>query len=189
MPKTPQFAGRSLTAWIIFGAIFAVGVAADLLSKSVVFNWLRDVEPETGSRAIIGGVMRFTLRTNPGGAFGLNLMPPFMVVIATVLATAFVLYFFATSPRRAHFTHTALAMILAGALGNLYDRLFSDEWVPGVGQRVRQVRDFIDFGEFYYPWVFNVADILLVVGVGILLLASLFTWRQQRHATPKGEAR
>ncbi len=184
MPPSHPSAGKSVTAWIVFLLVLAGGLAGDLASKYAVFNWVRAVAPETGSRVIIPGVVRFTLRTNPGGAFGFSLLPPYLVVAATALATAFVLYFFITSHGRAYLIHVALGMILAGAVGNLYDRLFSAELVPGVGEQVRQVRDFIDFGKIY-PWVFNVADILLVVGVAMLIFSSFLTWRRQRAAAKK----
>ena len=65
--------------------------------------------------------------------------------------------------------HAALAFILAGALGNLYDRLFGAVSIPGFEPIRYQVRDFIDCSELYYRWVFNVADMLLVIGVAMLI--------------------
>ncbi len=56
----------------------------------------------------------------------------------------------------------ATAMILAGALGNLADRI-----------RFRAVVDFLDFHVFGWHWyTFNVADSAIVLGVGLLLLDS-----------------
>ena len=69
-----------------------------------------------------------------------------------------------------------MALILAGALGNLYDRLLSRVALPGFPPIEREVRDFIDcsriplpFG-FRYKWIFNVADVWLVLGVIVLML-------------------
>lgn len=171
-------AARSAKAWILFALVFAAGLALDLWSKSAVFGWLLDEQPQSASREIIPGVLRFTLSTNPGIVFGLRLAP-IMVIAASVLAVAVVVYFFATSPRGSTALHVALGMILAGALGNLHDRLFSDVDLPGREAAHRQVRDFIDFGQVHYPWIFNIADVLLVVGVGLLVLSSYIYWQKQ----------
>ena len=76
--------------------------------------------------------------------------------------------------------HVALAFVLAGALGNLYDRLWSQVRLPGDGVIKYEVRDFIDCSGLYYPWVFNVADVLLVVGVAMLLLHSFLAERKAK---------
>jgi len=174
-------AARSVRAWVIFAVVTAAGLAADLVSKALVFDWLSRTAPETGWRWIIPGVLRFNRMTNTGVVFGFDRIPDAMVIGLTILAVGVVVYFFAVSPRRARWMHAALAMILAGALGNLFDRL-----------TVGKVRDFIDFGPcrvgpLHYPWVFNVADVLLVVGVAILMVLSLVEWRRERAAARAGD--
>ena len=97
--------------------------------------------------------------------------------------------FFATSPATARWTHVALAMILAGAVGNFYDRMLAKVFVPGIDQPITgQVRDFLDFSEIGYPYVFNVADVLLVVGVTMLVLYWYVTGRRDRKAQRAGQA-
>lgn len=169
-------AARSGRAWVIFALLAATGLAADLISKAVVFAWLERTAPGTGVRVILPGVLRFHRSMNPGVVFGVDWIPDLVVIGVTILALGVVIYCFAVSPRRAPWMHAALAMILGGASGNLVDRL-----------TVGQVRDFIDFspwrvGPFNYPWIFNVADVLLVVGVGILMILSLMEWRRERRA-------
>ncbi|MDY6911123.1 MAG: signal peptidase II [Chloroflexota bacterium] len=112
--------------------------------------------------------------------FGLP-MPRRIVGITTLLAVVLVFYFFATSDRSARTVHVALALILAGAVGNLYDRLFGSVTLPGVAPIRYQVRDFIDCSGLYYPWVFNVADALLVVGVAML---AVYWWLTARSHLP-----
>ena len=176
---THQSAGKSCRAWLIFVILFVLALAGDLWSKAAVFDWVLETEPQTASREILPGVMRFTLSTNPGIVFGFNKLPAAVVVAMSMVAVLVVLYFFATSDRKARFSHAGLAMILAGALGNLYDRLFSEVQLPGRELSVHHVRDFIDLSQAYYPWIFNIADVFLVVGVAILLLASLAQWRRE----------
>jgi len=67
-------------------------------------------------------------------------------------------------------------MILSGAIGNLWDRIFH-----------HHVRDFIDVHlGFGYHWpTFNIADALICVGVGMILYETLFTKRQGGVLTQK----
>lgn len=188
---------RSPAAIALFLTLTAAGLATDLLSKHYVFRSFLDDpvlpgkvrEFRTGFRMVRGheataadvlpGLRRrvcpgvqFTLSTNPGVVFGLR-MPRWAVVLASLGAMVFVGLYFATSDSRDHWTHLALALVLAGALGNLYDRIFTEIVVPGFAPIRYEVRDFIDCSELYYKWVFNVADILLVIGVAILVLQRL----------------
>ncbi len=178
----------------MFVIVMVASLAGDLLSKHWVFRSIlsdsqtvqivnRVLDESVGTSPSTRGVLlripsrgalpgvKFTLSTNPGVVFGLP-MPRWAVAIATGLTIVLVCFFFATSDSRAWSMHTALALVLAGALGNLYDRLFSEVALPlGNLEPIRyEVRDFIDCGDLYYPWIFNVADILLVVGAGILVI-------------------
>ena len=73
--------------------------------------------------------------------------------------------------------------ILAGAMGNFYDRMIAAVRIPNLPEPITlQVRDFLDFSEVHvlglnYPYIFNIADVWLVIGVGILLLHWLFAGR------------
>ncbi len=161
---------RSRRCLVAFGAVTAAGLAADLLSKHFVFAALGG--QANPSLEIIPGLLRFRLSTNPGIVFGLP-VPGWMVLIASVAAVAAVVYIFATSPRRSGWLHAGLALVLGGSLGNTYDRLFARVRLPHQAmERVGEVRDFIDVYPIRYP-IFNVADILLVVGVGLILLHML----------------
>lgn len=123
--------------------------------------------------------VRLTLRTNPGIVFGSEMLPRPLVNVATVLTILLVGFFFATSPRTAWTMHVGLAFIVGGAVGNLYDRLFAQVALPGLDPIVGQVRDFIDFSQMGYPWVFNIADVLLVVGVGMIMLEWILESRKR----------
>lgn len=61
----------------------------------------------------------------------------------------------------------ALGLVVGGAVGNLIDRV-----------RFGAVVDFLDFGGLYFPWVFNVADSGITVGVALLLLDTLVGHRK-----------
>lgn len=176
----------------LFVVIMLAGVAGDLLSKHYVFaallsdpslpqriNGLRTRQDQpTPPQQILAELhlyrqiapgLRFTLSTNPGVVFGTPMSWP-LVSVATILTLVVVSVFFAVSPPRAHWTHTALALIAAGALGNLYDRLLAQVTLAGMEPIRHQVRDFIDCSQIGYKWIFNVADVYLVVGVAMLVL-------------------
>ena len=216
--KTAQIqlhASSNPTAIILFAILCLGSLAGDLLSKHYTFkSMLADdqlpqrvenlrrmykdrslAEPTARQmlhlleiqRDIMPGV-KFSLSTNPGVVFGLP-MPRLLVAGITVFTIGLVIYFFATAPSRAYWTHSALAMILGGAAGNLYDRIFSKVVLPGLAESPisYHVRDFIDcsgiplpFG-FRYVWIFNLADVFLVVGVSILVVCWLFGSRRQKR--------
>jgi signal peptidase II len=128
------------------------------------------------SRQVIPGV-RFTLSMNAGVVFGTP-MPRPLITAATVVTVAVVMAFFAASPARARWTHTALALVAAGALGNLYDRLFAQVPLPGLEPIRHQVRDFIDCSQIGYKWIFNLADAYLVIGAAMLIFHWLLEGRR-----------
>ena len=187
----------------------AFGLALDLWSKDWAFREFRPNE----SRVIIKNLCSFQLSLNPGALFGLGEGAAPVFVGASVLALLFVLYLFAQSPASRWSMHVALGLVLAGAIGNLYDRTTQHAYVyySQQGRRIGTlvsstdatitvgdfptganaitrprpvdeysgvqpvVRDFIKIeakiGAFeLWPWIFNIADALLVVGVGVLLI-------------------
>lgn len=205
---------HSRWAVIVFLLTAVAGLAGDLVSKEYVFDALlgeradlaEDVRAEAqrlsdhlgrppASREVLRHLnvhrplalgVELTLSTNPGVVFGMP-MQRAAVVVATLVTVAIVGVFFATSPARRRWMHVALGLVLAGALGNLYDRLFATVTLPGIEPIRRQVRDFIDFSAWHYPWVFNIADALLVVGVAIIILHGLVDWRRAADARPKAK--
>ncbi len=196
---------------LVFLLVVLAAAGVDLWTKQAVFAWLKadpTLDPtaeqirsrfgpdmdsdemlarlhlrEKLTRKIFPG-LRFTLKLNPGVAFGMP-MPRWAVATATCVTILIVLIIFLTSPVRMWGLHLALAMILAGALGNLYDRLFACVEIPSAETICYHVRDFVDFsdleiaGKAVYPWVFNVADVYLVVGVGVLMLHWLANARRE----------
>jgi signal peptidase II len=91
------------------------------------------------------------------------------------LATAFVLYYFWRTPRENDRLLGACALLLAGIVGNLTDRV-----------RLGYVIDFIDvqFGNWHYP-TFNVADSAICIGAGLLMLDLFFARKSENAAAEK----
>jgi signal peptidase II len=143
----------------------AMIVAIDQLTKALVVSHLR----EGGSRRVIGGVLSWTYQRNPGSAFGLfQHIPVLFTILAAVIAVVIVVRARRVHDRLAAF---ALGLVLGGAVGNLVDRIARP---PGVFRG--RVIDFIDF--HWWP-VFNVADSAVVIGAVLLLIAS---FRSDRRA-------
>ena len=122
------------------------------------------------SVSIIDGHFALTYVQNRGAAFGIfaDFGRLFFLTISLV-AIAFILYFFWKIRPEQRIMSVALSLIFGGAVGNLYDRAFRGFVV-----------DFIEF-TFYggYQWpTFNVADIAICVGVGILVLELLSQKRE-----------
>jgi len=147
---------KSIGAVATFLIVAAAGLAADLASKNAVFAALAEA-PKRSSDPIIPGILRFTLSENEGIAFGFPVPAP-VVLAATALAIAVVIVLFAASTRADRTLHVGLGMLMGGSIGNACDRIATG-----------RVRDFINVYIIRYP-VFNIADVLLVVGVGLILL-------------------
>jgi len=150
---------------LVFWPVWFLGLALDLWSKRAVFAWLEH-EPEQSVR-ILGGFLSFRLALNDGAAFGIFNGKYSLLVAVALLALIVILGVFLFGGARQRIVQAALGLFAAGVSGNLWDRLFNEG----------QVRDFIDV--VYWPgrhWhTFNVADSLLVVAVGLLILATLLT--------------
>jgi len=156
--------------------ISGVVLAADRLSK----RWVEAHIPLGGAIPVIPRVLRITHWTNEGAAFSLFAdsasphLVHWMLVSFNALAATAVLIGLVRLGNRFTLTTVALALILAGALGNFHDRLLDGSVV-----------DFIEVHIFNYHWPdFNLADSSIVTGACLLLLDSLL---QKKEETPKAE--
>ena len=147
-------------AWIAYAKAVAV-IALDQISKAWVLGPL-DL-PSRGQIPILPPVLNFTLVHNSGVSFHLLAggdlsrwgLTAFSLVVAAVLG------WWARSAERL-LQAAGIGLIMGGAVGNALDRI-----------RLGHVTDFIDVSGLHFPWVFNVADAAISVGVGLLLLESL----------------
>ncbi len=177
--------GRAVT---LFFVVFIAALVADLSLKTwafaelgpepvdipAVLDGIEPLPPDTVT--IVPGVLSLRLTLNTGAVFGMWSGYRSMFIITTAVAIAVVAFFFCTSRERQWVVHTALALVLAGAIGNLYDRwqyhavrdmlwLFPDVELPLGLSWPGGVRD-------VYPWIFNIADVALLVGIIALLIRS-----------------
>jgi signal peptidase II len=101
---------------------------------------------------------------NTGAAFGIASGQRYFLTAISVVALIVILGIFLFGGIKQRLIHIALGLFTAGVCGNLWDRIFN-------GGRVR---DFIDVYYSQYHWpAFNVADSMLCIAVGLLIISSL----------------
>lgn len=154
----------------------------NLLNKSQIRNWLLIVililivdqitkcliitNFAIGQKYNLFPGINFSLAFNEGAAFGLlddaGGWQRWLFVGIAVVVSAVIYLWSIKLPNNRILERVALACILGGALGNLYDRI-----------RYGYVIDFIDFYIGTWHWyTFNIADIAICVGAGLLILSS-----------------
>ena len=146
--------------------VSAIMVFADQISKTVVRNTMSLYE----SIPVIPEFFHLTYVTNDGMAFGINF--PFGIYVfsaISIIFTGFLFWYLWSIKDDEIVVRTGVALILAGAIGNLIDRILLGEVV-----------DFLDFmiGDFHW-YVFNVADSCVTVGLGFVLYDSLILNRKK----------
>lgn len=139
---------------------------------------------------VVPGVLTIKLVLNTGAVFGIGQGKTWVFLIVTLIALGVIGWTFATHPPGFWLLHLSLMLILAGALGNAYDRLmhgavrdmlnlfpdanlpFGWNW-PGGG------------GRSLYPWVFNLADVYLVVGIALMMLRTMIVGSTKQEPSPE----
>ena len=152
--------------WVLFLTL-ALVLAADQITKYVISTNLR-----LGESWPREGIVRLTYGTNSGSVFGLFPNQTLLLILASVVAVGFLVYFYRTHAFPSPIARLAIGLLLGGALGNLIDRL-----------RAGTVVDFIDVG--WWP-IFNLADSSIVVGI-VLLVSTMVLIESGRSLRPYGE--
>jgi signal peptidase II len=168
--------------YLLFTLIAALGFAVDLLTKAWVFSW-----PELYDFNAVHWIwpthVGIQLSWNEGALFGLGQGNVWLfAALSVAAAVAIPAWLFGGGGARDLLLTIALGGIMAGILGNLYDRLgLADNLWPGriveVNQPVHAVRDWI-LWQWNDRWRwpnFNVADSLLVISAAMLI------WHAQRR--------
>ncbi|MDP6478864.1 MAG: signal peptidase II [Phycisphaerales bacterium] len=191
--RPPRPARTSLAAWLLLIIVAGGGLAIDIGSKRWAFAKVaghpiqidRDrattdagynpIPAHEGMNAMPGDLLDFRLVLNSGAVFGIGAHQRWFFVGFSVIAVGVAVWIFGwRTDARSRLLHVGIALILAGALGNLWDRLIFG-----------RVRDFLymlpgwelPFGLAWpggnsevWPWIFNGADVMLLVGMAIVLV-------------------
>lgn len=150
----------------IFWSVLSVVAVADVVTK----RWAERALVLHSPEEVVGHWLRWTLTYNTGAAMNLSVGSASRVVFSSIaiVMLGYLFYLYRQSHPRDKATPLALALIAAGAFGNLVDRV----------RHTKGVVDFIDVGTADWRfWTFNVAD--MGVTVGAVLLAILM-WRDER---------
>ena len=188
---------------MLFLIVLAMGVFADLFTKWLAFehpptklftSMVRDnvrgrwdlIGTESREVHVIPRLLHFHATTNEGAVFGLGQGQRVLFVIVSVAAIAFLIALVRRATSR--FEVVLYGCLLAGVLGNMYDRVryayvrdmilaFPDIRWPGTWT----LGSYPGTDRLIFPYIFNVADCLLVCGVGILLIRSFWPDKKQRR--------
>lgn len=150
--------------------IILLAVAADQISKHIVESNMQEWE----SIPVIGNIFKLTYINNEGASFGILQGARIFFLIATgVTLVVLLAYMIQARKKQGLWLRVCLSLITAGAAGNFIDRIFNDG----------KVRDFFDFGGIGFPFIFNVADMCLVVGSIMLGIYILFIHKEKDGKT------
>ena len=140
--------------------IFCLGLF--LIDRFTKIYMLENLQP-VGEKPVIDGFLQFSFIENRGAAFGILQGRIWFFIILTVVIGAVIIYFIRKLIIKSKYPEIifSLILILAGAVGNLYDRI-AYGFVVDFFELM-----FVDFA------VFNVADIFVVCGAVILVLLLL----------------
>ncbi len=171
--------GVPLNRWVTFWSIALVGCAIDLWTKHFMFSWLG--MPGGKTYWIIDGIFGWQTSLNQGALFGMGQGMAIWFAALSVLAGVGINYWlFVARAALDRWLTVALGCIMAGVLGNLYDRL--GMWNPP-GIELNAVRDWILFEFRGHVWPnFNLADTFLVCGAIMLCWHALQMEMAQRSA-------
>lgn len=179
--KLSSMASFPRSRYVLFALPAVLGCAADLITKAWVFSL-----PELRAGEILWlwtGHVGIQLSRNWGALFGIGQgMVWLFAALSTAAAIAIPVWLFRFGAARDAWLTGALGCVMAGVLGNLFDRLgLSGERWNGPGheaeQAVHAVRDWILWqanADWRWP-NFNIADSLLVIGAGLLFVHAIRT--------------
>lgn len=144
------------------GLIIILGLIIDRVTKL----WAMGDNVKAGID-VIEGFFTFEYLENRGAAFGIFQNKLFFLTIFTIIIVTGIIIFIIKKKPKHLVLRTSLALIISGALGNLYDRVV-----------YKFVVDFIQvhYKDIYYFPTFNVADMLVVVGTFLLAICIIKEW-------------
>lgn len=148
---------------MIYILIIGLGLIVDRLTKVYAVKNFID-------NPITSPLINFTYLENRGAAFGILQDKRIFFLLITLAIVGYLIYqLYKTHHKNPPMINISLAMIISGALGNFYDRLVNG-----------YVVDFIEFSFINFP-IFNVADILVTLGCGLMIIYILFFDQKERN--------
>lgn len=163
-------------SYVFLAVVTIVTLAADLATKVWAERRFENARGAARTMEVVKDFLIFRLARNKGGAWGIlsgespALRISFFIAIS-IIAVGFILTLYRKTTREQKALTWGLPLVLGGALGNLVDRI-----------RYGEVIDFIEvhLGSYQHP-TFNIADIAIVAGVGLMAI-DMFTPRRPKVA-------
>jgi signal peptidase II len=154
------------STFILLFAIFVAGCAADFITKQMVVRHVQQKSPVT----IIHGFLEFSYVENRGMVFGfLNKehagFQRYVLAGLKILSIFIIVMIIWRIRALPALYHLPFFLILAGAVGNVIDRIRYGHVIDFIHMHWRDSLD--------YPWLYNVADALVVVGMFLLAILLL----------------
>ncbi|OCG00512.1 signal peptidase II [Gilliamella apicola] len=140
--------------WLLFAIIVFI---VDIASKFFILNNFLLFESVN-----LLPFFSITYVRNIGAAFSILEGQRWMLALIAIIISGAIIYMLYRNPCLKKLENFSLALILGGALGNLFDRLYHGFVV-----------DFLDvnFGDWHYP-TFNIADCAICVGIGLFIISN-----------------
>lgn len=157
---------------------YGLAVLAILLDQVTKLYFLNTLQTEGNTIPVIAPIFNFTLAYNHGAAFSFladkgGWQQWFFSVLALAVSLGILYFLWKKTPKVATVLSAGLALVMAGALGNLIDRL-----------RLGYVIDFLHVhyaNAWHFP-IFNVADVAINIGVALILIDSFFLENKRKKA-------
>lgn len=186
----PSPPGPPRPTFLFFGGVAAVSLAADVSTKAWAEITLSRRNPLLPSIELVKDHLAFTLAYNPGGAWGLfqrqseYVRRPFFLLVS-LLAIAFIINLYGRLTPNQRALKWGLPLVLGGALGNLSDRIVRSNVIDFIDYQAKWIESMNRLvAKAVHGWAitdhwptFNVADIAICVGVG-LMAVDMFTSRR-----------
>jgi signal peptidase II len=183
--------------FLFFGVLSALSLLADVVTKAWAEVVLGVQTGRDASIVLVKEHLTLTLAYNKGGAWGLlqdsneTLRRPFFLLVS-VLAIAFIVSLYARLTPGQRALKWGLPLVLGGALGNLQDSIVRSSVIDFIDYRADWVRSMNTlFTRFSHHWnvtdhwpTYNVADICICIGVGLMAL-DMLTSRRPHAPTGK----
>ncbi len=188
--------------FIFFGAVAAVSLILDVVTKAWAEIVLSKRPFDSPSLVLVPQHLTLTIAYNKGGAWGLlqdaaeTVRRPFFFAVS-VLAVLFIVSLYSKLGRGQRALMWGLPLVLGGALGNLSDRVtrssvidfidYRADWVLAMNSGIAKAVPHWGLTD-HWP-TFNVADIAICIGVGLMAI-DMFTARRgpERRSEPVGPA-
>lgn len=139
-------------------------LALDMLTKWLVSNYLT----EGNSITVIPHFFWITFAKNTGAAWSILEGKLVFFLVITVAALVVMTVIFLKTDKNNRLIRITMILLIAGTLGNFIDRAV-----------FHYVRDFLEFNLLGYPFpIFNVADMSLTFGVGLMVIDAIIDWRK-----------